>query len=109
MRIKGFTIDLDDEVEMKAAIDELLENLNLILKEKHKLDEEIIYYELRQLCSTNYENINLVYGLTHREIKCIKDGEIIQSIKYVIERTGLGLREAKDIVDAVRDTMEIRR
>jgi len=37
--------------------------------------------------------------LTPNEISLIKEGEKLQAIKAVHERTGLGVKEAKELVD----------
>jgi hypothetical protein len=42
-------------------------------------------------------------GLSKTEVAFIKAGQPIQAIKAIRERTGLGLKEAKDKMDAWRD------
>jgi ribosomal protein L7/L12 len=46
--------------------------------------------------------------LTREEIREIAAGRAISAIKLVRSRTGLGLRESKDIVDSFRDETGIR-
>ena len=41
--------------------------------------------------------------LTRIEMRAVCEGKKIQAIKLVRERTGLGLREAKDLVDKWQD------
>lgn len=40
-------------------------------------------------------------GLTERAAQMKADGRLIEAIKMVREETGLGLREAKDLVDSL--------
>lgn len=43
--------------------------------------------------------------LTTEEVQCIRDDRFIEAIKMVRERTGLGLKDAKDLATEYRDVV----
>jgi len=53
----------------------------------------------KKFVSTMFEQVD-VDGLTETERELLRGGKKIQAIKEVRQRTGLGLKEAKDLADA---------
>ncbi len=107
MRLRNFTIDMDDQDEVISNIASMVDDLNAFLRKKHEYDAEIPQYEFKPLfeSATSKQAEGLIYGLTEKEINLIKARETIGAIKCVRERTGYGLKEAKDLVDAAKRSM----
>lgn len=56
------------------------------------------------------EIANVVSGedVSPQVLKYIRDGQLIQAIALYRKETGVGLREAKDVIDEVRRRMQSR-
>lgn len=48
-------------------------------------------------------------GLTDGERVCMESGDLIGCVKMIRNRTGLGLRDAKNVMDAARGSIGSRR
>lgn len=62
---------------------------------------QMSYTDLRDIHSAIEINLNKD-NVQEKAIAMIKEGSLLQAVKFVKECTGLGLKEAKDYVDDLR-------
>jgi ribosomal protein L7/L12 len=70
------------------------------LRSIHKLLGEVIAYES--------DETNPSTGLTAEETDLMETGSVIYAIKAVRNRLGIGLKEAKEVVERAGDKMGLR-
>lgn len=84
---------------LTRAVIELLKN------SQHKAAQDVIGHiaQLEAFLASPVASIE--DGLSHTERGLIRDGKFIEAIKDCRSRTGLGLKEAKDLCDAYREKL----